>query len=86
MKRFGLVVLLASLLFCQGCVLGMAALIRWDQRRYKAQQEKLREEEAKRAGGGDTIDGSSAVSEVQEPSTKDTEEDGVPVQPPVVER
>lgn len=85
MKKFGLVVLLASLVFGQGCVLGMAALIRWDQRRCKAQQEKLREEEAQRTGGGTEADGRSVVSEVPERAPEDKAEAEVSVQSSVVE-
>ena len=85
MKRLWLVVLVASLVFTQGCVLGMAALIRWDHKRYKAQQEKLRaEEEGKSTGGGAETDGESVVPEVQKSSTGDKEQVEVSVQPRVV--
>ena len=71
-----------ALLSSSGCILGMAALIRWDHMKWKAQQEKLREQEEKdRESSGDCpeADGGTTVPEVPEPAPEDSGEDAVPV-------
>lgn len=45
-RKVILITILGLTLITQsGCVLGMAYLIRWDQRRWKAQQEKIENEQ-----------------------------------------
>jgi len=89
MEKVFLCVLLLSLLSCSGCVLGVAALIRWDQRRYNAQQEKLCEErersESGSDGSGSETDGAEDLHEVPGSSSGDEKEVEVPVQPFMVE-
>jgi hypothetical protein len=81
MRRVGIIAaLVIALLSCSGCVGVMVGLIRWDQKRYKAQQEKKREgEKAQSAGGGTQADGRKAVPEVHAPAEEDKREDEVPV-------
>lgn len=54
LRRLTIVMLVVIVPLCSGCVLGMAALIRWDQMRYKKQQEEARKaKEAEKNGEGD---------------------------------
>jgi uncharacterized protein YbbK (DUF523 family) len=83
MKRLFLIVLLSvTMLSSSGCILGMAALIRWDHMRWKAQQEKLREQEERdreSSGSCPETDGGTTVPEVPEPVSGESGKDSVPV-------
>ena len=81
-KTLVMVLLLSTLMSSSGCVLGMAALVRWDQKRWKAMQEKERaEREASEesAGSCSEVDGVEGVQQVPESESGAEEEDSVPV-------
>lgn len=68
-----------------GCVLGMAALIRWDRKRWKAHQEKERvleerwEKDSEPTGSGAEIERRDSLQPMPESVPGTEKEDSVPV-------